>query len=265
VTRPALALEDVEVSYHRNAGLFGRAATVRALKGVSLGVAPGECVGVVGESGSGKSTVAQIAVGLLKSDSGRVILDGAPAPANPRARKPALRRFLQLVPQDPYGSLDPMHTVAGIVAEGLEIHRLCPAGERRGRAAAALSEVGLGEVFLDRRPHQLSGGQRQRVAIARALAVEPEVLVLDEPTSALDLVVQAQVLNLLLTLQQRRGLSYLLISHDIDVVRHLAHRVYVLAGGEIVEEGPAQEVLRNPRHAYTRRLVEAAPTIEPAS
>ena len=265
MTAPALALDNAVVEYRRTRGLYGAPTVVRALNGVSLELFPGECVGVVGESGSGKSTIAQLAVGLLKPSAGHVVLDGERAPDNPRARALRLRRYLQLVPQDPFGSLDPLFTVERIVAEGLAIHGLCPRAERRARVLAVLNEVGLDEGHLSRRPHELSGGQRQRVAIARALAVEPQVVVLDEPTSALDLSVQAQVLNLLLTLQERRGLAYLFISHDIEVIRHLAHRVYVIRSGEIVEAGPTAEVLGRPGHPYTQSLVAAVPVIERAS
>jgi ABC-type glutathione transport system ATPase component len=261
VTSRALSLEDISVTYRRPTG-GERAASVTALSSVSLDVGAGECVGVVGESGSGKSTIAQVVVGLVRPQRGRVTLGDRPAPSDPRLRPLAMRREVQLVPQDPYGSLNPMQSIAAIVAEGLAIHRLCPSNERRARAAAALNEVGLDEAYLDRRPHELSGGQRQRVAIARALAVEPRLLVLDEPTSALDLIVQAQVLNLLLTIQQRRGLSYLMISHDIDVVRHVANRVYVLKGGAVVEAGETEEVLRRPKDPYTKKLIDAVPTLE---
>jgi ABC-type microcin C transport system duplicated ATPase subunit YejF len=166
-----------------------------------------------------------------------------------------------MVFQDPYGALNPTSTVAGTLAEGLEVHGLAQGDAMRLRILAALEEVGLDAGFAERRPHQLSGGQRQRVAIARALVVEPDVVILDEPTSALDLSVQAQILNLLLDLQERRGLAYLFISHDIDVVRHLCHRVCVMEAGSIVEEGDTAMVLSSPTHPCTRKLVDAAPRI----
>jgi peptide/nickel transport system ATP-binding protein len=178
---------------------------------------------------------------------------------------PQARRALQIVLQDPYDSLDPTMTVSTIVTEGLEIHRTGPAAERRERAVQALAELGLGTGCLDRRPHELSGGQRQRVAIARALVVDPEIIVLDEPTSALDLSVQAQILNVLLDLQQHRNISYLLISHDIDVVRHLCHRVYVMRAGRVVEDGMTSEVLTAPRESYTRLLIDSVPRVPTAT
>jgi ABC-type glutathione transport system ATPase component len=252
---PILTLRDIDLTYRRAGRSF------QALKAVTVEIMPGECVGIVGESGSGKSTLAMIAAGLLRPTSGQIEIDGTTLPQDSARRPLALRRTLQIVFQDPYGSLDPTFGLEQIVAEGPAIHRLGTQGEQRARARAALAEVGLGEAFIHRRPSQLSGGQRQRAAIARALAVDPQLVILDEPTSALDLSVQAQILNLLLDLQLRRGLSYLFISHDIDVIRHLAHRVYVMRDGEIVESGPTGIVLRDPSHPYTRRLVDAVPSI----
>jgi ABC-type glutathione transport system ATPase component len=250
---PALALNAIEMRY-------GRAGAL-TLSGVSLNIAPGECVGLVGESGCGKTTLARVAAGLVRPTSGEVLLGGQTLPAEPRWRSRDQRRRLQMVFQDPYGALNPTSTVAGTLAEGLEVHGLAQGEAMRLRILAALQEVGLDAGFAERRPHQLSGGQRQRVAIARALVVEPDVVILDEPTSALDLSVQAQILNLLLDLQERRGLAYLFISHDIDVVRHLCHRVCVMEAGAIVEEGDAARVLSSPTHPCTRKLVDAAPRI----
>ena len=250
---PALALQDIEMRY-------GRAGAL-TLSRVSLDVAPGECVGLVGESGCGKTTLARVAAGLVRPTSGEVLLGGQTLPAEPRRRSRDQRRRLQMVFQDPYGALNPASTVAGALAEGLEVHGMARGEAMRLRILEALQEVGLDAGFAERRPHQLSGGQRQRVAIARALVVEPDVVILDEPTSALDLSVQAHVLNLLLDLQERRGLAYLFISHNIDVVRHLCHRVCVMEAGSIVEEGDAATVLSSPAHPCTRKLVDAAPAI----
>ena len=249
----ALALNNIEMRY-------GRAGAL-TLSGVSLNIAPGECVGLVGESGCGKTTLARVAAGLVRPTSGEVLLGGQALPAEPRRRSRDQRRRLQMVFQDPYGALNATATVAGTLAEGLEVHGLAQGVAMRLRILAALEEVGLDAGFAERRPHQLSGGQRQRVAIARALVVEPDVVILDEPTSALDLSVQAQILNLLLDLQERRGLAYLFISHDIDVVRHLCHRVCVMEAGSIVEEGDTAIVLSSPTHPCTRKLVDAAPRI----
>ena len=250
----ALALDGIDLAYTR------RGARVVALEGVSIEVAPGECVGLIGESGSGKSSLAAVAAGLIDADAGEVRLGGDLLPRRAARRDRAARRRLATVFQDPYGSLDPAQTVAAIIAEGPRAHGV-PAPERAARVAALLADVGLPPEFARRRPHALSGGQHQRVAIARALAVEPQVVILDEPTSALDVSVQAQILNLLLDLQARHGLAYLFISHDIDVIRHMCTRTYVLQAGRIVEHGPTAIVLRTPAHAYTRRLLAATPVI----
>ncbi len=240
-------------------------APVRAVTDVSLAVGRGEAVGLVGESGSGKSTIGRLLLGLLRPSAGRVLLEGADLSG---LRGGALRRArarMQLVFQDPYSSLDPRRRVGEQVADGLAIHRLLPPGERRARVEALLAEVGLPPAHADRFPHEFSGGQRQRVGIARALATAPEVLVADEPVSALDVSVQAQVLRLLAELRAGRGLGLLFISHDLHVVRALCDRVVVLYLGRIMEEGPAEAVLRAPRHPYTRALLSAAPSLDPAA
>jgi ABC-type microcin C transport system duplicated ATPase subunit YejF len=254
-----LALDRLAVTYRRRAGLFGAVTKVRALDDVSLHVDAGECVGIIGESGCGKSTLAGVAAGLIDANAGRVHIAGEAMPMRSRSRPLEARRALQLVFQDPYGSLDPRQRIGAIIGEGLTIH--APNGNHRDQAIAVLAAVGLASDFIDRLPHQLSGGQRQRVALARALVVEPKVIILDEPTSALDLSVQAQILNLLLDIQAARGLGYLLISHDIDVIRHLCHRVIVMAAGRIVETGPTANVLGNPQQPYTHQLIAAAPSI----
>lgn len=254
-----LALEGLGVTYRRRTGLFGAVAEVTALDDVTLHVVAGECVGIIGESGCGKSTLAGVAAGLIDTGKGRVRIAEELMPMQGRSRPLAARRALQLVFQDPYGSLDPRQRIGAIIAEGLTIH--APASNHRNQVLAGLAAVGLSGDFIDRLPHQLSGGQRQRVALARALVVEPRVIILDEPTSALDLSVQAQIINLLLDLQAARGLGYLLISHDIDVIRHMCHRVIVMAAGRIVEAGPTADVLGNPQMPYTQRLIAAAPLI----
>jgi ABC-type microcin C transport system duplicated ATPase subunit YejF len=254
-----LELEGLCVAYRRRAGLFGRASPVRALDAVSLHVDAGECVGIIGESGCGKSTLASVAAGLIDADAGQVSIAGQTMPQRGRTRPLEARRALQLVFQDPYGSLDPRQRIGRIVGEGLAIHE--PGTSHEDRVEAVLAAVGLGSAFMDRLPHQLSGGQRQRAALARALVVNPQVMIRDEPTSALDVSVQAQILNLLLDLQLARGLGYLLISHDIDVIRHLCHRVIVMAAGQIVETGPTADVLGHPQMPYTQRLIAAAPAI----
>jgi microcin C transport system ATP-binding protein len=240
-------------------GWFRKGAFV-AVKGAKFALLPGRTLGVIGESGSGKSTLALAALGL-QAFTGQLKVDGQEWGRGKPADQ-ALRRMIQVVFQDPFSSLSPRMTVEEIVGEGLLVHQ--PAldkAERQQRVLRALQEVGLQEQqfpkLLGRYPHEFSGGQRQRLAIARALIVEPRLLVLDEPTSALDVTIQQQVLQLLQKLQRERGLSYLLITHDVDVIRAMAHDVLVMKDGEIVESGPLDQVLDAPRHPYTRTLVEA--------
>ena len=245
-------------------GWFKKGAFV-AVKGADMLLRPGRTLGVIGESGSGKSTLAQAVLGLLPA-AGALQVAGRPwqQPAiRNSAANLALRRKIQVVFQDPFSSLSPRMTVEEIVGEGLQIHAPeLAAALRRERVLKMLEEVGLTETqfpgLLQRYPHEFSGGQRQRLAISRALIMEPEVLVLDEPTSALDVTIQQQVLALLQRLQKERGLAYLLITHDVDVIRAMAHEVLVMKEGQIVEQGSVQQVLAAPRQAYTRQLVEAA-------
>lgn len=231
-----------------------------ALHGADFSLSPGSTLGVMGESGSGKSSLAQAVLGLIPF-SGDLSFDGQTWQGSP-TRDKALRQRVQVVFQDPYGSLSPRMTVGEIVSEGLRLHQphLTPE-ETEQRVRAALAEVGLvGEGFADvlnRYPHAFSGGQRQRIALARALVVEPALLVLDEPTSALDVTVQKQILELLKTLQKKRGMAYLLITHDVDVLRAMAHQVLVLKSGQVVEQGLTEQVLSDPQHPYTRSLVQA--------
>ncbi|MET3494158.1 microcin C transport system ATP-binding protein [Variovorax boronicumulans] len=242
------------------AGWFRRGEFV-AVQGADFRILPGETLGVVGESGSGKSTLALAALGLLKHQG--VLKVGGKGWAVDRASDLALRRTMQVVFQDPFSSLSPRMTVEQIVGEGLRVHApQLDAQARRARALTALADVGLTEAqfpaLLDRYPHEFSGGQRQRLAIARALIVDPQLLVLDEPTSALDVTIQKQVLGLLQRLQRERGLSYLLITHDVEVIRAMAHQVIVMKDGAILEAGPVERVLDAPEHPYTQKLVAAA-------
>ena len=243
-------------------GLFARRG-VPAVTDISLQVARGEAVGLVGESGSGKSTIGRLVLGLLPPSAGRVTLDGADFPRTGKALRQARRR-VQLVFQDPYSSLDPRRRVGEQIADGMAIHRTCKPSEQSSLVAALLDQVGLPPGHAARFPHEFSGGQRQRIGIARALATRPDFLVADEPVSALDVSVQAQVLALLADLRTRLGLGMLFISHDLHVVRSLCDRVLVLYLGRIVEEGPAHEVLHRPRHPYTRALLSASPSLDPA-
>ena len=261
VEPPLLDIRDLTVTFR--AGSAGR---VRAVRGVSLTVARGETLSLVGESGSGKTTLVRAALRLGDGEvRGRALLDGEDILHAPRGRLRSLRRRVQLVFQDPFASLNPKIPVGRAVAEPLLIHGLAGREEASRLAAALLERVGLDPVRLpDRLPRDLSGGQRQRVAIARALAVEPDLLVLDEPVSALDVSEQARVLNLLAGLKAERGLAYLLIAHDLAVVRNVSDRVAVMYLGEIVEEGPASAVLESAAHPYTRALLASSPVPDPA-
>lgn len=255
MSAPALALRDIRLTYQR-----GR-SSVAALDSVSLEIMAGECVGIVGESGSGKSSLAAVALGLEPPQNGEVILFGERLGKRAQERSRAQLKTMQIVFQDPSSALDPTWPLWRIVTEGLAIQNRISPADLRARAAELLGEVGLGAGFIDRRPHELSGGQKQRAAIARALAMAPRVLLLDEPTSALDVSVQAQILNLLLELQTRHGIALGFISHDLDVVRHLCTRVYVLKGGLVVETGDTEAVFMAPQQPYTRALIDAAPRI----
>jgi peptide/nickel transport system ATP-binding protein len=248
---PILVLEDLQVRFPVGQDWLGHAtAWVHALNGVDLDLRSGETLGVVGESGCGKTTLAQVLVGLVAPSGGRVRRGAAPV-------------RLQIVFQDPQSSLDPRLPVWRIIAEPLYVEKRgrVSRDELRRAAAGAAAQVEIPADCLDRFPHEFSGGQRQRIAIARALITEPEVLVLDEPTSALDISVQAQILNLLNDLQRRKGLTYLLISHNVAVVRHMSDRVAVMYLGQIVELGPTEAVLGAPRHPYTRLLLESVPRL----
>jgi oligopeptide/dipeptide ABC transporter ATP-binding protein len=267
-TAPLLQADDLARAFPARRSLTalvggGPPPAVRALNGVSLTIARGETLAVVGESGCGKSTLARALVRLIDLDAGQIDFAGA----NVRQlRGAALRHYnrrVQLVFQDPYGSLNPRMTVREMLNEALSVHRIVPRAARTERIAELLSLVRLAPDAGQRLPHHFSGGQRQRIAIARALAVEPDLLIADEIVSALDVSVQAQILNLLLELQQRLGLAILFVSHDLRVVRHLAHRVAVMYLGRIVETGPADAVFDTPQHPYTQALLRAAPKLVP--
>jgi microcin C transport system ATP-binding protein len=236
-----------------------RTVTVRAVEDLSFTIAKGEAFGLVGESGCGKSTAARALLRLIEPDAGSVRWRGEDVLAARGASLKALRRRMQIVFQDPYGSLSPRLSAGEIIGEGLEVHE--PGLTRAARDAAvaqALEEVGLDPATAGRYPHEFSGGQRQRIAIARALVLKPRLVVLDEPTSALDVSVQAQVVDLLRALQAKHRLAYLFISHDLRVVRALAHRIIVLKDGQVVEEGEAERLTAAPTQPYTRALMAAA-------
>jgi oligopeptide/dipeptide ABC transporter ATP-binding protein len=242
----------------------GERPRVHALAGVDLAVRRGETLGIVGESGCGKSTLARCLVRLMPIDAGHILYDGLDVSG---LRGPALRAYnrrVQMVFQDPYGSLNPRMTVRETLAEALAVHRLCPPSEIEARIAALLDLVHLPRDAAGRRPHEFSGGQRQRISIARALSVEPECLIADELVSALDVSVQAQMVNLLLELQERLHLTVLFIAHDLRLVRHVSHRVAVMYLGRVVELAEAAALFAEPRHPYARALLRAAPSLDPA-
>jgi ABC-type oligopeptide transport system ATPase subunit len=238
-------------------------AKIHAVEHVSLEVGHGETLAVVGESGCGKSTLAHLIIRLLDATSGRIDLDGTDITMlSPRAMR-AHRQKMQIIFQDPFASLDPRRTVGKAVAEPLRVHRVASGSELDDRVAGLFERVGLERSHVDQFPHQFSGGQRQRICIARALALKPQLVVADEAVSALDVSIQAQVINLMMDLQEEMGLSYLFISHDLAVVERISHRVAVMYLGQIVELGPRSAIFENPQHSYTQRLLDAVPIADP--
>jgi microcin C transport system ATP-binding protein len=249
---------DLRIWFPIHRGLMRRTVGhIKAVNAATLSVRAGETVGIVGESGSGKTTLALAVMRLISSDGPVIFLGDDIQGWRSRQLRP-LRRDMQIVFQDPYGSLSPRMTVEEIIAEGLTVHGSEPGRDRRELVAEIMAEVGLDPATMHRYPHEFSGGQRQRIAIARAMILRPKLVVLDEPTSALDMTVQVQIVALLRDLQRKYGLAYLFISHDLRVVRALAHRVMVMKDGDVVEEGPVDEIFDTPRTDYTRALMAAA-------
>jgi oligopeptide transport system ATP-binding protein len=263
--KPLLRVVKLVKHFPVRARLFGRATgVVRAVDGVDFDVAEAETLALVGESGCGKSTTARLILRLIEPTAGSIEFDGRDLLSLATAELRAKRRALQIIFQDPYTSLNPRMTIGQMLAEPLTLHGLAP-GRRRERVAELLGIVGLAPGFAERYPHEFSGGQRQRIGIARALAAEPKLIVCDEPVSALDVSIQAQIVNLLMDLQSRLGLSYVFIAHDLAVVKHVAARVAVMYLGRIVEYAPTRELFANPRHPYTQALLSAIPVPEPAA
>jgi dipeptide transport system ATP-binding protein len=246
-------------------GLFGGARSVRALKGIDLKVERGRTLAVVGESGCGKSTLARIITMIDAPSGGELLIEGRPVDIARDGVSRELRRKVQIVFQNPYGSLNPRQKIGDVLGEPLKLNTSIPAAERRDRAMEMLLKVGLKREHFNRFPHMFSGGQRQRIAIARAIMVHPVLLVLDEPVSALDLSVQAQILNLLQDLQDEYSLTYVFISHDLSVVRHVADDVMVMNLGEAVEYRSRDAIFAAPEHPYTRTLFAATPRIDVAA
>ncbi|MGA2025741.1 MAG: oligopeptide/dipeptide ABC transporter ATP-binding protein [Syntrophobacteraceae bacterium] len=259
-----LRISGVKKYYPITEGLFRREiGTVKAVDGVDLEIDRGQTLGLVGESGCGKSTLGRVILGLEPPTEGRVLFDGQDLASLRGEKMHQVRRRMQIIFQDPYSSLNPRQTVGRIIGEGLLIHNIGTPVEQKERVRQIMEVVGLRPEQINRYPHEFSGGQRQRIGIARALALHPELVICDEPLSALDVSIQAQVINLLKDLQQEFKLTYLFISHDLSVVRHISDRVAVMYLGQVVELAEAVELFRNPGHPYTRALLEAIPLLDP--
>lgn len=260
---PIVSVSDLHRTFHTGRGMYARGQEIRAVDGVSLEVEEGSTFGLVGESGSGKTTVARIICGLESIDSGTVRVGRFDVARLRRAERRPFCRMTQMVFQDPLASLNPHWKIGALVSEGMKVHNLCDRHGVRGRVVDLLERCGLPADVLDRYPHEFSGGQRQRISIARALAVEPELMVLDEPTSALDVSIQAQILTLLQELQQKLGLTYLFIGHNLAVVEALCDHIAVMHRGRVVESGPTHQVIHSPADPYSQQLIEATPIPDP--
>ena len=260
-----LSIQNLKMHFPVRGGVLMRSvASCKAVDGVSLNVGKGETVGLVGESGCGKTTLGKAIVRLLEPTAGSLTFDGLDITHTSVGGLRPMRRHIQMIFQDPAESLNPRHTVRDILEEPFIVQNLGTKLERQQWVAELLAKVGLSSSSADRFPFEFSGGQRQRIGIARAIALKPKLIVCDEPVSALDVSVQSQVLNLLLDLQQVMGISYLFIAHGLSVVKHMSDRVAVMYLGKIVEEAPAEELYRNPKHAYTKALLDAIPVPDPA-
>jgi len=259
-----IEVQNLTKEFNVKGGLFTKPATVKALQGVSFNINRGETLGLVGESGCGKTTLGRCLLRLIEPTSGKINVNGENILSYKGEELRRLRRSFQIIFQDPYASLNPRMTIGSILSEPLEVHRLyTSANGRKKRVAELLELVGLRPEAANRYPHEFSGGQRQRIGIARTLAVEPEFIVCDEPVSALDVSIQAQVINLMMDLQQKLNLTFLFIAHDLKVVEHISNRVAVMYLGKIVETARADELYLNPKHPYTKALLSAIPVPDP--
>ena len=260
---PLLEVKDLKVWYPASQFFFRPTSYVKAVNGVSFSVEKGETVGLVGESGCGKSSLGRAIIRLEDPYSGNIVIDSMNIAKLKGAELRRARKGFQMVFQDPYGSLNPRMSILSAIDEVLKVHTRLTKEQRYEKVRALMAMVGLDGEHVNRYPHQFSGGQKQRIGIARALAVEPKLIVADEPVSALDVSVQAQIINLLIDIQKKTGISYLFIAHDLAVVEHISRRILVMYTGKIVESGMSSEIVRNPRHPYTKALLSAVPTLDP--
>lgn len=264
-SKTLLDVRDLKMHFPLTSGVILQRVVgyVRAVDGVSFTIARGQTLGLVGESGSGKTTIGRTIVRLYKPTGGQMLFDNVDLATLQGEPLRQARQRVQMIFQDPYASLNPRYTIGSLIAEPMNIYKVASSNEIRERTAELLRVVGLRAEYIDRYPHEFSGGQRQRIAVARALAINPEFVIADEPVSALDVSIRAQVLNLLQSLQQRFNLTYLFVSHDLGVVRHVADRIAVMYLGKIVELGDRDEIYDAPKHPYTRALLSAVPIPDP--
>ncbi|MBS5603353.1 MAG: ATP-binding cassette domain-containing protein [Enterocloster asparagiformis] len=258
-----LKVTDLKMYFPVKSGIFSKARSLKAVDGVSFSIAQGETMGLVGESGCGKTTVGRTILKLYEATGGSIVYKGTDITGFDDQEMRPYRRKMQMIFQDPYTSLDPRMNVEAIISEPIRALKLCSEGDRRDRVRELIQMVGLKADHLNRYPHEFSGGQRQRIGIARALAAEPEFIVCDEPISALDVSIQAQVINILEELQHKFGFTYLFISHDLSMVRHISHQVGVMYLGNLIEYAQVDELYDNMLHPYTKSLISAVPVADP--